>query len=75
LRDVVTEIVEDARVQGLLAADISAAAVVEAICVLTRGLSERAASLSSEDYDATLGSAKRMIRGTLFTRSSRSSRP
>jgi AcrR family transcriptional regulator len=70
LRDVVTEIVEDARVQGVLASDTSVVAAVEAICVLARGLSERAVSLSPEAYDATLGSAKRMIRGTLFARSS-----
>jgi AcrR family transcriptional regulator len=71
LRDVVTEIVEDARMQGVLASDTSVAAAVEAICVLARGLSERAASLSPQAYDATLASAKRMIRGTLFARSSR----
>jgi hypothetical protein len=69
LRDVVTEIVADARQQGVLSSDTGVDAAVEAICVLTRGLSERAASLSPEDYDATLGSAKRMIKGTLFTRS------
>jgi len=74
LRDVVTEILEDARVQGVLSPDTSVDAAVEAICVLTRGLSERAASLSPEAYDATLGSAKRMIRGTLFTRSGRPGR-
>jgi AcrR family transcriptional regulator len=71
LRDVVTEIVEDARAQGVLSSGTNTAAAVEAICVLTRGLSERAASLSPEAYDATLGSAKQMIRGTLFVRSSR----
>jgi AcrR family transcriptional regulator len=75
LRDVVTEIVEDARVQGVLSSDTSVDAAVEAICVLTRGLSERAASLSPEAYDATLGSAKRMIRGTLFARSIPPGRP
>lgn len=71
LRDVVSEIVEDARVQKVLSADTDAGAAVEAIYVLTRGLSERAASLSQQDYDATLDSVKRMIRGTLFTRSKR----
>jgi AcrR family transcriptional regulator len=70
LRDVVTEIVEDARVQGVLAPDIGTGPAVEAICALTRGLSEQAASLAPEAYDATLGSAKKLIRGTLFMRTS-----
>ena len=68
LRDVVTEIVEEARAQGVLSTDTGAGAAVEAICALTRGLSEQAASLSLEAYDATLGSAKRLIRGSLFAR-------
>jgi AcrR family transcriptional regulator len=68
LRDVVTEIVEDAWERGVLSPDTTVGAAVEAICVLTRGLSERAASLSPEAYYATLASAKRMIRGTLFAR-------
>ena len=69
LRDVVTEIVEDARAQRRLAAETDAVAAVEAICALTRGLSEQAASLAPEAYDATLNSAKKLIRGTLFARS------
>lgn len=72
LRDVVTEIVEDARAQGLLSADTGAGAAVEAVCALTRGLSEQAASLSPEAYDATLDSVKRLLSGTLFARGKRS---
>ena len=68
LRDVVTEIVADAGTQGMLSADTDAAATVEAICAMTRGLSERAGNLSPDAYDATLDSAKELIRGTLFTR-------
>jgi len=68
LRDVVTEIVEDAGVQGMLSPDTDAAATVQAICALARGLSERAGNLSPEAYDATLDSAKALIRGTLLTR-------
>ncbi|CAM4314422.1 transcriptional regulator BetI [Mycobacterium basiliense] len=66
LRDIVTEIVEDAREQGTLSAETDAPAAVEAICALTRGLSERAASLPPKAYEVTLDSAKKMIRGTLF---------
>lgn len=68
LRDVISAIVEDARARAVLSADIDAAAAVEAICALTRGLSQQAASLPPEAYDATLTSAKRMIRGALFVR-------
>ncbi|GAB2994733.1 TetR/AcrR family transcriptional regulator [Mycobacterium bourgelatii] len=68
LRDVVTEIIADAQAQGLLSPETNAAATVDAICALTRGLSERAASLSPDAYDATLDSAKSLIRGTLFAR-------
>jgi AcrR family transcriptional regulator len=71
LRDVVTEIVEDALVQGRLSPEANAGAAVEAICALTRGLSEQAANLPAEAYDAMLSSAKKLIRGSLFERSSR----
>jgi AcrR family transcriptional regulator len=66
LRVVVGEIVEDARTQGALSADTNPKAAVEAVCALTRGLSEQAASLTPQAYDATLVSAKKLIRGTLF---------
>jgi hypothetical protein len=71
LRDVVTEIVEDARLAGVLSSETEATAAVEALCALTRGLSERAASLPQETYGITLGSAKKLIRGTLFARPAR----
>jgi AcrR family transcriptional regulator len=71
LHDVVREIVEDARVQGRLSPETDAGAAVEAVCALTRGLSEQAANLPPEAYDATLSSAKKLIRGSLFARSSR----
>lgn len=68
LRDVVSEIIGKAHAQGALSPATSTEAATNAICALTRGLTERAARLSPEAYDATLGSAKRMIRGTLFAR-------
>jgi AcrR family transcriptional regulator len=68
LRVVVAEIVEDARARGLLSPNVDAGAAVEAICALTRGLSERAGSLRPRAYDATLSSAKKLIRGSLFAR-------
>jgi AcrR family transcriptional regulator len=68
LHDVVSEIVADARAQGTLSREADPGAAVQAICALMRGLSEQAASLPGETYEATLGSAKKLIRGTLFTR-------
>lgn len=68
LREVVTEIVADATAQGTLAPGAAPAAAVEAICALTRGLSERSTTLPPGAYDATLASAKRLIRGSLFAR-------
>ena len=68
LHDVVAEIVADAQRQGRLSPDTDTRSVVEAICALTRGLSEQADSLRPDTYQATLHSAKKLIRGTLFTR-------
>ena len=68
LRDVVTEIVADAGPLGALPPAAGPDAVVEAICALTRGLSERAATLPPDAYDATLAAAKKLIRGSLFAR-------
>jgi AcrR family transcriptional regulator len=71
LRDVVSEIVADAQERGRWPAETRAEAAVEAICALARGLSEQAASLPGDAYEATLGSAKKLIRGTLFARGKR----
>jgi AcrR family transcriptional regulator len=72
LRDVISEITENARAQGRLSAETDAGSAVEAICALTRGLSEQAATLAPDDYDAMLSSAKKLIRGSLFCGSRRS---
>jgi AcrR family transcriptional regulator len=69
MRDVVTEIVADARSGGTLSPDVEPGDVVETICALTRGLSERASRLPPAAYEATLVSAKKLIRGSLFDRS------
>jgi AcrR family transcriptional regulator len=67
LRDTITEIIGDARAQGALPAGTDPHAAVNAIHALTRGLTERAASLGPDAYAATLDSAKGLLRGTLFT--------
>ncbi|OMC16623.1 TetR/AcrR family transcriptional regulator [Mycobacterium sp. SP-6446] len=66
LRDTINEIIEDALTRKALPAGTDPSAAVNAIYALTRGLTERAASLTPEDYAATVDSAKKLIRGTLF---------
>jgi AcrR family transcriptional regulator len=68
LRDTINDVIEDARASGALSPDTDPAAAINAIYALTRGLTERAANLAPEAYAATLGSAKELIRGTLFAR-------
>src|SRR5262249_3366009 len=68
LRDTINDIIEDARARGALPPDTNPGAAVNAIYALTRGLTEQAANLAPEAYAATLGSAKELIRGSLFAR-------
>jgi AcrR family transcriptional regulator len=68
LRDIIADIVEDARAQGALPRGAATGATVDAVYALARGLTERAASLPPDAYAATLESAKALIRGTLFRR-------
>jgi AcrR family transcriptional regulator len=67
LHDVVFAIVDDAQQRGALSAETDTRSTVEAICALTRGLSEQADSVAPAAYDAALSSAKSLIRGSLFT--------
>lgn len=66
LRDIITEVIGDARAQGALPDGTDPRAAVNAIHALARGLTERAASLGPDAYAATLDSAKGLLRGTLF---------
>ncbi|OBA58093.1 TetR family transcriptional regulator [Mycobacterium sp. 1100029.7] len=67
LHDVVWTIVDDARERGSLSAETDVRSTVEAICALVRGLAEQADSLRPQTFQAALRSAKKLIRGTLFT--------
>jgi AcrR family transcriptional regulator len=67
LHDVVFAIIDDAQRRGVLSAETDTRSTVEAICALTRGLSEQADGVAPARYDAALSSAKNLIRGTLFT--------
>jgi AcrR family transcriptional regulator len=66
LRDIINDVIEDAHAAGTLPPDTDPGAAINAIYALARGLTERAANLEAEAYAATLGSAKELIRGTLF---------
>ena len=66
LRDIISEIIDDAARQGALAADSDPAGTADAIYALTRGLAEQAANLTPEAYHTAMRSAKRLIRGALF---------
>lgn len=68
LRDAVTEIIQNAHRHGALSADTDTGSAINAICALTRGLTQPAARRSPAAHEATWDSAKRMIRGTLFAR-------
>lgn len=66
LRDVIGEIVGEARRRGTLATGVDTDGAAEAVYALTRGLTEQAAQLSPAAYRATLRCAEDLIRGTLF---------
>ncbi|HWS94212.1 MAG TPA: TetR/AcrR family transcriptional regulator [Mycobacterium sp.] len=65
-REIIENIVDDAYHRGDFAHRPDRRAAVEAIYSLIYGLTELAATLPPEDYHAALGSAKQLIRGTLF---------
>ena len=66
LRDVIAEIIGDARRDGSLSAETDANGAVDVICALARGLTEQAANLPPDGYHRAVASAKALIRGTLF---------
>ncbi|UXA07304.1 TetR/AcrR family transcriptional regulator [Mycobacterium sp. SMC-2] len=66
LRDIISEVLDDAGARGALAPGTDPGAAADAIHALARGLAERAASLDADAYAATLAAAKDLIGGTLF---------
>ncbi len=68
LRDIISDIIEDAGKRGALPRSTNKGAAVDALYALTRGLTERATSLTPDAYAATLVSAKDLVRGSLFVR-------
>lgn len=68
-REIIEGVVEDAYRHGELSDHPDPPATVGAIYALIYGLTELAATLPPEDYQAALSSAKVLVRGTLFGRS------
>jgi AcrR family transcriptional regulator len=68
-REIIEGVVDEAYRRGELADRPDPRATVEAIYALIYGLTELAATLPADEYQATLGSAKVLVRGALFDRS------
>jgi AcrR family transcriptional regulator len=66
LRDIIDQILSDARARKALPPATDPAAAVDAIYALVRGLMDRATHLTPDAYAATLDSAKELIRGALL---------
>lgn len=67
LREIIADIIEDARRDGELAGSADTSGTVDAIYALARGLTEQAATVPPASYHSALRAAKQLIRGTLFT--------
>src|SRR5262249_27595284 len=65
-REIIEDVVGDAHRRGELGDHPNPRGTVEAIYALIYGLTELAATLPPEDFQAALGSAKELVRGTLF---------
>lgn len=68
-RDIIEQAVADAHRRGELGDHPDPRGAVEAVYALIYGLTELAATMAPEDYQAALSSAKVLVRGTLFSRS------
>jgi AcrR family transcriptional regulator len=68
-REIIEGIVADADQRGELGDHPDPRGTVEAIYALIYGLTELAATLPPEEFQAALGSAKELVSGTLFGRS------
>jgi AcrR family transcriptional regulator len=67
-REIIEQAVADAHGRGELGDHPDPRGAVEAIYALIYGLTELAAALAPEDYQAALSSAKVLVRGTLFAK-------
>lgn len=66
MREIIDGIVDDACRAGDLGAEVDPRAVAEAIYALIYGLTELAATLPPEEFQAALGASKVLVRGALF---------
>ena len=67
IRVLIAEIIDDAVADGTLAAGVDPDSVVDVLFALARGLTEQTARPPRTSHTDTLATAKRLIRGTLFT--------
>lgn len=67
MREVVQSVIDDAWQQGALAEGVDPQTAVEVIYALLHGLTELAATGSREMHHAALQTAKRLVRGNLFS--------
>jgi AcrR family transcriptional regulator len=66
MREIIDDVVADARRAGELGDHLDPGAVTEAIYALIYGLTELAATLAPEDFQAALSASKVLVRGALF---------
>lgn len=66
MREIIDGIVDDGCRAGDLDAEVDSRAVAEAIYALIYGLTELAATLPPEDFQAALSASKVLVRGALF---------
>ena len=66
MREIIDDVVADARRTGDLGDHLDPRAVTEAIYALIYGLTELAATLPPQDFQAALGASKVLVRGALF---------
>ncbi len=67
-RDIIEHAVADAHRRGELGDHPDPRGAVEAVYALIYGLTELAAAMAPDDYQAALSSAKVLVRGTLFAK-------
>lgn len=66
LRDVLVDIIKQARKEGALRRGTSIDSVASAMFIVLRGLTDYGATSPAEDYHSTVAALKKLVSGTLF---------
>ena len=69
IRRIIVDIIDDAARRGDLGPEADPRAAVDAVYALYHGLTELAATLPPDEFQAALSAAKVLVRGTLFSTS------